>query len=1034
MPDSLADIAKRQNISAATQFLGTRPNVRPLLPVGPQDVHLSVGEWRDFGTMFARESLPVEIGMTIWEQSHRRQFAPAADYDPFEVEDLNGYEDFAALLGTARSPEEFKYRKTLADDQRRKLEKARKTILGNVGGFVGGLANVSSLVPIGGVAGKATVSMGAIRSGLRTARNLGLITAAEQTALMALDGTRSDREVLSTVGMAYMIGGAIGTFHSLTFKGSEAMRRFSPEIDAQDRLFAKDVKTPSFDAATYTFPKGAGGASGAAPVAKEALLKSNRPAAAAWLDRIPDNPIKRLLQSSSVAAQRAVARMADIGFYQAKNLDEAGNIPTAPSAWTNYKITWVPAAVAAKKETEKLFVAFRRRMASESKNGRPVSDSVMKIRARDALDRITQKAVGTSFEDFLTMVGRAKAGATDVPQEAIAAAKAWDEHVYKPLAEHGRSSGVFKEDVYRPDYLNRIYLVGKIGRDREGFMQILMRHGYSRDVAKEITDNIISGRPLVNRKAGSGEAASIHERELGDVPDAALEPFLERNIYVAGDKYARTVGVDSELAKSLGNANFEEILDEIRKGFDQDYAAAKNVADKAKILGDRHAVERDLAALRDLLRGTYGIPKDPTRLTSRAIRFAKNFNAMTQLTGGLVALTDVGTLVLQEGLTKTFNSGFRSLFKNLDSFKLAKKEAELAGEAIELYSAMRAGGIADLAEDIGDVSRLEHWVQRATNAAFVFNGLNVATDAVKAMASMVIGTRILEDVTKVAMSSQAADIANAAAAGQIRVDGAALARSGGADLAKLARAGINRDLAIRIAKEAEKHGEKFDHTWIANTDKWTDKAAVKAYRAALSKDINFAVITPQPGEKPLWMSRELGSMLGQYRGYSVAAMQRVAMTSLQRPEMQLLGGVAALVGMGALIDHIRSGQNNAGERGFGTKLKGAIDRSGILAYIGDINNVFETLNDNRFGLGAALGADGHPTSTIQKMGALFGPSVNTWGNVYRVMNDATFGNWSDASAKAARRLLYLQNTAHFDWLFDAAQKGMGPDGARNDLR
>ena len=120
--------------------------------------------------------------------------------------------------------------------------------------------------------------------------------------------------------------------------------------------------------------------------------------------------------------------------------------------------------------------------------------------------------------------------------------------------------------------------------------------------------------------------------------------WIEDDIMALMQVYNRSVGPDVHLANVFGdqtmwggymgkNIGIGEVLAEYKLK----YARATTKAKKKAIQEEAEKVVRDLEAARDLIRGTYGVPNNPSRVFSKATRIAKNFNAVTQLTGALAA-------------------------------------------------------------------------------------------------------------------------------------------------------------------------------------------------------------------------------------------------------------------------------------------------------------------------------------------------------------------------------------------------------------
>ena len=183
---------------------------------------------------------------------------------------------------------------------------------------------------------------------------------------------------------------------------------------------------------------------------------------------------------------------------------------------------------------------------------------------------------------------------------------------------------------------------------------------------------------------------------------------------------------------------------------------------------------------------------------------------------------------------------------------MAKKEAQsVERKAVDLITNQRAMLFADMPSDMfGFVNKMEGAMGKTSQFNFMYiNLMSRWTEMAKSMASVTIGSRILEDSI-------------------------AWGKGGLADKWKtaLASSGINEAMAKRIAIQFEEHGTTLKHNFMANTAEWTDEAAKKNFQAAaLNKDINITVVTPGKGDTPLWMSTELGSTLAQFKKFAMAA-------------------------------------------------------------------------------------------------------------------------------------------------------------------
>ena len=108
----------------------------------------------------------------------------------------------------------------------------------------------------------------------------------------------------------------------------------------------------------------------------------------------------------------------------------------------------------------------------------------------------------------------------------------------------------------------------------------------------------------------------------------------------------------------------------------------------------------------------------------------------------------------------------------------------------------------------------------------------------------------------------------------------------------------------RPSNSPYRYGKKFEHNYIANTHMWDDVAAADAFGGALNKDINITIVTPGLGDTPLWMSKELGSTIAQFKKFAMASTQRMLFRGMQERDLDFLFGSMMLIGSGMMIDGV----------------------------------------------------------------------------------------------------------------------------------
>lgn len=541
---------------------------------------------------------------------------------------------------------------------------------------------------------------------------------------------------------------------------------------------------------------------------------------------------------------------------------------------------------------------------------------------------------------------------------------------------------------------------------------------------KELNEIIANERFLFNRPryARASKARNLNldaEAQLA-LLDAGM---IGNDIFALQKAYYRQIVPDILLTKKYGDTSgmgykyvseaesmTEPGLLQVAAEYNMKIGFTQNKAKRLALVKEKNQVLGDLEAAVELLRGTYGLPSNPHHWTSVAMRTMKHYNALTMLTGFAAAIPDAARVVMTSGIKRGFQTQFEMLADSISGgsiFKLGKKEAQSWGEAVDLITNQRAMLFADMPSDMfGFVNKMESAMGKTSQFNFMYiNLMSRWTEMAKSMASVTIGSRIIEDSIK-------------------------WGKGGLSDKWKtaLASSGIDEQMAKRIAVQFETHGTKLKHNFIAGTSEWTDDAAKKAFGAALNKDINITIVTPGKGDTALWMSTELGSTIAQFKKFAAAASQRILLRGMQERDADFLFGSMLLLGSGMMIDglyHKYRFNRDYGKLSLSEKLINAFDRSGLAGIYSDVNKAIETLTDNRFGISPLLGA-GKPygSSTRWKMGTILGPSGGQIYNIFDIMYDVAGGKYNHHTAKNVRRLIPWQNVWYLDWLFDDIQKGL----------
>jgi hypothetical protein len=487
-----------------------------------------------------------------------------------------------------------------------------------------------------------------------------------------------------------------------------------------------------------------------------------------------------------------------------------------------------------------------------------------------------------------------------------------------------------------------------------------------------------------------------------DIPSYRIEEFLERDIEVIASHYIHTMVPELELIERFGK---KDMSDQIAK-INDDYAVlaekAKDGKARAKLEKQRASDVKDIEAMRDRLLGIYGMPNDPGAFIVRAGRTVRDYNFL-RLLGGMVisAINDVARPVMRHGL-RAYGKAATKLASSPARVKLLRRELKAMGAALDMTLNSRAKAIAE----VGDVSQFAGAIERGTkNASTNFGIVSLMAPwnaAWKQFSGIIASNEIIYQAGKLAK-------------GTINKT----------NLTKLAQSGIDANMAKRITAQIEKHGDVGDVT-LPHAHLWDDKEAAQAFTAAILKDVDLTIVTPGIGDRPLWMSSEMGKIAGQFKSFQFASTNRVMIPGLQIRDAAALNGALLSIALGSLVYGAK--QKLAGrdvDTDPAVVLREAIDRSGMTGIVFDVNNIVEKFTRGRVGVSAVTG--GETMSRYQSRniyGALLGPTPDAIADLVQVTGAMATGEVTDSDVHAARKLVPYQNLFYLRWLFDEAERGV----------
>lgn len=940
------------------------------------------------------------------DQADDSNFNPWDHFSPDEQAD----ERFVNNAMMADNLEEIEAVRQLS----RKERSARDTIarggaMSFVTGFgIGGVMEPINLIPVGGAAVQSYKAGGSIlKAGMVTGSVAAGSTALQEMALHSTQLERTYGESAINVSAAFLLGGALGMgAEQLAKRGINKVEL--DDIESSMNIGPVENRSASAAETNQGFDiKG--------KVAK-ALAKS-----------IGFDPLSRTV-SSEMPQTRKISNMLAENPYEG----ERGNI-TAVESFA--KVSIDQKYTAALEVHDKSFIDLRKRMGNDNLK-----------------DKLTRK--GITRKKFNELVDReAKNPSDKAHPEVKAAAAEWRTKVYNPVRKELIEQKLLDEDVNittADNYINRIWNKQKVAANMPKFLEtvskwleeqdinlhttakqasieiktatgarvaeldkLLQRSEFKKGLDLEKQDYEHVAQQIAQRLLGTPDGMLPYDFKLGEgskrgnmsgtslrgplkarvfnIPDELIEDFIERDIEVVASRYLKQTIPDIELSKAFdGDVDMKAAMEEIQAGYTDKIKSAKTEKERIKLDNERKADLRDIAGMRDRIRGVYD-QQDETVFT-RIMRTTRDLNYL-RFMGGVVAssIPDVARNFMAEGFVKTFKNGFGPLIANNKRFKIAAAEGKRYG--IGVNGLMRR---SDLMGDIADYSqggtKFERGVRSMAQSFGQINLMDKWTVAMKQLHLVTMQTSVIDGLIK------------------------------GKYDRRLGRLGIDEANAKNIADEIRKYGRLEEGVWTSGAKNWDSPELERIWGAALRKESDRVIVMPGQ-EKPLFMSREMGKSVMQFRSFMYASTQRMLIAGIQGQDANYLGGTLASMALGMMAYSFKQWDANRdlSDDPMVWAMEG-LDRSGSLGILMELNNTVEKLSNNSYGLRPILGASSPASryASRSQLESFLGPTFGSFAEtVLKVVGaGAQDREWTEQDTRALRRLLPYQNLMLFRQLID----------------
>ncbi|MGE8105147.1 hypothetical protein ACQKP1_15820 [Allorhizobium sp. NPDC080224] len=485
-----------------------------------------------------------------------------------------------------------------------------------------------------------------------------------------------------------------------------------------------------------------------------------------------------------------------------------------------------------------------------------------------------------------------------------------------------------------------------------------------------------------------------------NIADDQVEDFLENDMELVLRRYARTMGAEVELAQKFGRADMRDQLEEITAEYDALRKAAKTPEERLKLDAAEKRDMTNLKAFRDMIRGTYRASDEGTSW-SKITRTALTFNYV-RLMGGvlLTSITDTANIIGKHGVRAAMREGLPALVKGTKAAKLSRQEAQDLGVVVDRVLQSRLATLSELQDPYRMGSPYERFLSNASNLFSKATGLALWNDTLRTVSAVMTQNRILRNITE-ATRGNAIDFAK---------------------LDKYERAymgflGVDEQMAARISSQFQRYGIDDGGIKGANSSRWDDDVARRAWAAALNKDVDRTIIVKGVADNPLWMKTNTGKLIAQFKSFALATHQRILIAGLQERPHRLLEATAWATGMGMLISYLKYAERGDMEEANkllenpGLWVANGLDRSGILAIPFEISNTLEKWG-SPVGITkgiSVLAGDGDQSggasryASRNKLGAILGPTAGMFEDLVEIARQMGTGDLKESGANAIIR-------------------------------
>lgn len=1001
-----------QKGAVLVEELGTVPDFQPFNRAAPLKNSVSAAD--AFSSSVRRES---DVVAMLERLKGNEYFQPDSNFNPFDMENIEQYEPVWNQLEDAVNEKQAKtimekYDQLLID-QKNQVEGGSVALLGSI---VGGVVSPFTYIPLAGILSKASklASVAKLASKTKSIKTIsgvttGLATAgavgAQEAFLQDRDLTRSAGESIAAIVTAGLIGTAAGTFAGKRIAQNAELLKKELSEQLQD-VISKDIKgsrvpiekkefkpflKPSKSSKASLLVGGVIGATalsteeaeagGVSSVAGKVLNKTSSVAKSTYkrtyeiaksnpvfntvnkaLSKVA--PVNRLLNSPIRASRKWGNQLFEHSFVLE---DTNKGIPSVEPLETVLK---------AKLNKVNVFqLEYSDSLKSFLRKNPNLTDDVF----NDEFLGVVEGSIKSNNESINKLAQKWNAYTRDVYNRAANLGAQWNPEL---VGKYFTRSWDFDKIKLQPRQF-------EIALAKEMELRGIPNH---LDKAAQLVSELRKGSTVVNLEMLEMLSVGQKQRKLtGLFLNEDLNVYRNKDVDTIMSRYIRDMETELTFKETLGNKDPKIAM---KADIDKDYMKTidkTSSSQEIKKLNKSWASDiKDAEAVIDVLRGKYKTPSDPHSMLAISGRALKAISYLS--IGGLMGLSqaaDAGRLLFADAINTVAGKELTEASIKINKLlvKLSKEDLKELGVSLETSLAGRTGSLSNLQDLAEASSKTDKMVKKAVDIYSNYgNFINPINDVLRRTAAQTGGTKMIKAIKLWQKNLLAED-----------------------GIRDMLRYGISKEDAIDALVQFSKHSEDVQGVKILNIHKWEGEGAAKVIRA-LKRSVDETIITPGAGDLPLWMRTPVGSVLGQFKAFSFTAVNRVLLPTLQNPTGKDLTKILAQTSLGTLVYLTKA--HIAGHKDIDTStgkliLEG-IDRSGVLGYLSDLNNIMEKMS----GIGLYKLTESGRNSKLYNRGilaSLLGPSAGLFENFATGMGGVINGEPTPAEVRKLLTVAPLSN-------------------------